>query len=147
MSRVGFDRHTKGKFFRLQPSCFSKSIKYIFLSYFYAKCHIFYRLIFLLMAFICCPPEERSDVRISSFVFSRDSQITNQVFLLSTFFTLLLSFPLAFRSIPLLPCYSFHLGSYLAIRSILTPTSPFFYTSPTLFYVALFFVKTLDIIF
>ena len=44
------------------------------------------------------------------------------VFLLSTFFTLYLSFPLAFRSIPLLPCYSFHLGSYLAIHSILTPT-------------------------
>ena len=132
MSRVGFDRHTKGKFFRLQPSCFSKSIKYIFLSYFYAKCHILYRLIFLFMAFICCHPEERSGVRISSFVFSRDSRITNHGLFIFYFFYLISFFSpcLSFYTSPTL--LLFLLLSYLAIRSILTPTLPFFYTSSTL---------------
>ena len=118
--------HNRNKTF-----CYSYARGHMFLLY---KYHILYRLIFLLRAFICCHPEERSDVRTSSFVFSHDSRFIKHesrsfYFLL---FYLLLSFPLAFCSIPLLSCYSFHLGSYFAIRSILTPTSPFFYTSPTL---------------
>ncbi len=92
--------------------------------FYYIKYHIF-RLIFLLMAFICCHPEERSDVRTSSFVFSHDSRITNHglftfyFFYLISFFSPCLSFytssTLLFFPSRLLPRYSFYFDPYLAI--------------------------------